>query len=319
MSDDAPKTICVVTPCFNEEENVQQMYEAVRDVFEGLDNDRYVHEHLFIDNCSTDHTVRILRKICKHDSRVKVIVNSRNFGFIRSPVHALTQSWGDATIIGACDFQDPPELIPEFIDKWEQGFKAVVGVKKTAQETGLLYVVRKAYYRVLGSLSETELVEDFTGYGLYDRKIMDALRTIDDPYPYFRGLISEIGFSRAEVPYEQGARTRGVTSTNFYKLYDVAMLGFTNHTKVPLRLATMLGFTLAFLSLLVAIGYFAYKLVLWDIFEVGMAPVVIGLFFFSSVQLTFIGLIGEYVAAVHTQVMNRPLVVERERINFDEP
>ena len=314
----APKNIFVLTPCFNEEENVQQLYEAVRDVFDGLDG-AYVHEHLFIDNGSTDKSVEILRKICMHDERVKVIANSRNFGFIRSPAHGMMQSTGDATISMSCDLQDPPELIPKFIRKWEQGYKVVVGIKKTSKESAPLFLLRKLYYRVLNRLSEMDLIEDFTGFGLYDRRVVDALREINDPYPYFRGLISEIGFARAEVIYEQPRRERGKTTTNFFNLYDLAMLGVTNHTKIPLRLATMLGFTLASLSLLVALVYLVYKLVLWDNFDVGMAPVVIGLFFFSSVQLAFIGLIGEYVSATHIQVLNRPLVVEKERINFHEP
>ena len=312
------KKLSVVTPCFNEQENVQQMYEAVRDAVAQLGDD-YDHEHLFIDNGSTDNTVVLLRKICKHDRRVKVIVNSRNFGIVRSPSYGLMQSSGDATIILACDFQDPPELIPRFVASWEEGFKVVVGVKTTSKESALLFFVRKLYYRTINRLSEMDLVENFTGFGLYDRQVMEIFREINDPYPYFRGLISDIGFARAEIEFEQPRRARGITKNRFFALYDMAMLGITNHTKVPLRLATMMGFVLAFLSLLVALAYFIYKLVLWDLFTVGMAPLVIGLFFFSSVQLIFIGIIGEYVSATHTQVLNRPLVVEQERINFDRP
>jgi glycosyltransferase involved in cell wall biosynthesis len=309
------KKISIVTPCYNEEENVRELYERVKNVMSSLD--QYSYEHIFIDNASKDKTIDILREIAGQDRNVKVIINARNFGHIRSPYHALLQSGGDAVISIVADLQDPPEMIGEFIGKWEKGYRIVVGVKEKSEESPLFFAVRKLYYSVIGRLSEINLIKNFTGFGLYDRKVIEILRQIDDPYPYFRGLICDIGFERAEIPYVQPVRRRGFTKNNFYTLYDIAILGITNHSKVPLRLATMSGFLLAFLSLLVACGYFIYKVIFWNSFTVGIAPLVIGLFFFGSVQLFFIGIIGEYIGSIHTQVLKRPLVVEKERINFD--
>ena len=309
------KRISVVTGCFNEEENIKELYEQVKAVF--IDLPQYEYEHIFIDNASKDRTVVILKEIAQNDHRVKIIVNTRNFGHIRSGYHALLQAKSDAVISIVADLQDPPTLIKAFIKKWEEGYKIVIGVKTQSEETPLFFAIRKAYYNLVGRLSEIELIKNFTGFGLYDQKVIETLRSIDDPYPYFRGLISDIGFERAVVEYVQPSRKRGFTKNNFYTLYDLAMLGITNHSKVPLRLATMTGFFLALISLLVALGYFGYKLIFWDNFQVGMAPLVIGLFFFSSVQLIFIGIIGEYIGAIHTQVLKRPLVIEKERINFD--
>ena len=311
----AKKKISIVTPCYNEEENIRDLYERVKKVMSSLEE--YSYEHIFIDNASTDRTVDLLRQIAGQDRNVKVIVNARNFGHIRSPYYALLQAQGDAVISIVADLQDPPEMIREFIGKWEAGYKIVVGVKGKSEESPLFFAVRKFYYNVIGRLSEINLIKNFTGFGLYDRKVIEILRQIDDPYPYFRGLICDIGFERAEIPYVQPVRRRGFTKNNFYTLYDIAILGITNHSKVPLRLATMAGFALAFLSLLVALGYFIYKLIFWNSFTVGIAPLVIGLFFFGSVQLFFIGIIGEYIGSIHTQVLKRPLVVEKERINFD--
>jgi glycosyltransferase involved in cell wall biosynthesis len=309
------KQISVVTGCFNEEENVKELYEQVTAVFDDLP--QYEYEHIFIDNASKDRTVTILKEIAQKDRRVKIIVNTRNFGHIRSPYHALMQAKGDAVISIVADLQDPPIMIKEFIKKWEEGYKIVIGVKTKSEESPFFFAIRKAYYNLVGRLSEVELIKNFTGFGLYDKKVIETLRGIEDPYPYFRGLICDIGFERATIEYVQPSRKRGFTKNNFYALYDMAMLGITNHSKVPLRLATMTGFIVALMSLLVALGYFAYKLVFWDNFQVGMAPLVIGLFFFSSVQLIFIGIIGEYIGAIHTQVLKRPLVIEKERINFD--
>lgn len=311
----AMKLISIVTPCFNEQENIQEIYERIRKAMSSLAG--YDYEHIFIDNASKDKTVEILRAIAAKDRNVKVIINTRNFGHIRSPQYALHQTKGDAVIHIVADLQDPPEMILDFIRKWEEGFKIVIGVKEKSEESPLSFAVRKVFYNLIGSLSEVPLIKNFTGFGLYDKKVIDILKQIDDPYPYFRGLICDIGFERAEIPYIQPARRRGFTKNNFYTLYDMAMLGITNHSKVPLRLATMTGFTVAMLSLLVASGYFVYKLIFWDKFSVGTAPLVIGLFFFSSVQLFFIGIIGEYIGAIHTQVLKRPLVIEKERINFD--
>jgi len=309
------KRISVVTGCFNEEENVNELYEQVKAVFVNLP--QYEYEHIFIDNASKDRTVVILKEIAHKDHRVKIIVNTRNFGHIRSPYHALMQATGDAVISIVADLQDPPTMIKEFINKWEEGYKIVIGVKTQSEESPLFFAIRRAYYTLVGRLSEVELINNFTGFGLYDQKVIETLRSIEDPYPYFRGLICDIGFQRAVIEYVQPSRKRGFTKNNFYDLYDLAMLGITNHSKVPLRLATMTGFIVAIISLVVALGYFGYKLVFWENFQVGMAPLVIGLFFFSSVQLIFIGIIGEYIGAIHTQVLKRPLVIEKERINFD--
>jgi glycosyltransferase involved in cell wall biosynthesis len=309
------KRISVVTGCFNEEENVKELYEQVKAVFQDLP--QYEYEHIFIDNASKDETVAILREIANHDHRVKIIVNTRNFGHIRSPHHALMQAKGNAVISIVADLQDPPIMIKEFIRKWEEGYKIVIGVKTQSEESPIFYAIRKGYYNLIGRLSEVELIKNFTGFGLYDQKVIETLRSIEDPYPYFRGLICDIGFERAVIEYKQPSRKRGFTKNNFYVLYDIAMLGITNHSKVPLRLATMTGFTVALFSLLVALGYFIYKLIFWNSFSVGIAPLVIGLFFFSSVQLFFIGIIGEYIGSIHTQVLKRPLVIEKERINFD--
>ena len=309
------KHISIVTACYNEEENVRELYERVKKVMSSFDE--YSYEHIFIDNSSKDRTVDILREIAGHDRNVKVIVNTRNFGQVRSGTHALLQARGDAVIHIVADLQDPPEMITDFIRKWEDGYKIVIGIKEESEESFIFFAIRKLYYNVIGKLSEIKLIKNFTGFGLYEQKVIEILRKIDDPYPYFRGLICDIGYERAEIPYIQPARRRGFTKNNFYTLYDVAMLGITNHSKIPLRLATMTGFFVAFLNLLVAIGYFVYKLLFWDSFSVGVAPLVIGLFFFGSVQLFFIGIIGEYIGSIHTQVLKRPLVIEKERINFE--
>ncbi len=309
------KLISIVNPCFNEEENVKELYERVRAVFACMPG--YEYEHIFIDNASKDNTVQILKDIAKEDKNVKIIVNTRNFGWIRSPNYALLQAKGEAVVLLASDLQDPPEMIKDFIEKWEEGYKVVIGVKNQSEESALFSIIRKTYYNLVGQLSEIELIKNFTGFGLYDQKVIETLRIIEDPYPYIRGLICDIGFERAVVEFVQPLRKRGFAKANFYALYDVAMLGITNHSKVPLRLAMMMGFIVALLSLMVAFGYFIYKLIFWYSFQIGMAPLVIGLFFFSAVQLLFIGIIGEYIGAIHTQVMKRPLVIEKERINFD--
>jgi glycosyltransferase involved in cell wall biosynthesis len=283
------KRLSIVSPCYNEEENVEELYRRVQQVMAGLPT--YDYEILFIDNCSTDGTVAILRRLAAADRRVKLILNTRNFGHIRSPFHGLLQAHGDAVISIASDLQDPPELIPQFVRQWEQGYKVVMGVKTQSQENAIFYALRTLYYRTLRRLSEVELVEHFTGFGLYDRQVVDLLRRIDDPYPYFRGLVADLGFESAKIAYLQPARKRGITKNNFYTLYDMAMLGLTNHSKVPLRLATMIGFFCAFVSFLVGLVYFVYKLLHWDSFSVGLAPVVVGLFFFGSVQLFVLGII----------------------------
>ncbi|MBA2271758.1 MAG: glycosyltransferase family 2 protein [Chthoniobacterales bacterium] len=308
------KLISIVSGCFNEEHNVAELCTQIDAVFQELPG--YDYEVILIDNSSTDNTVEVLREIGSRDHRIKVIVNSRNFGVLRSGSHALMQAYGDAVIAMASDLQDPPQLIREFIAKWEEGYKIVLAIKTHSEESRLVYLLRTIYYQTVKKLADIELVAHTTGFGLYDRKVIDVFRQLNDPYPYFRGLISEIGFEIAKIPFTQPTRKRGISKSNFYNLYDVAMLGFTSHSKVPLRLAAMLGFAMSLLSLLAAIGYFIYKLIYWESFPVGQAPIVIGLFLFSSVQLFFIGVVGEYIGAIHTQVLKRPLVVEKERINF---
>ncbi len=309
------KLISVVSGCYNEEQNVRECYEQVKKVFQEIG--RYRYEHIFIDNASKDGTVDILRQIAHGDKNVKVIVNARNFGHIRSAYHAMLHARGDAVISLVSDLQDPPDLIKEFIKKWEAGFLVVVAIKADSDESPVFFAVRKLYYEMVSRLAEIEVTKNATGFGLYDRRFMDVLRELDDPYPYFRGLISEIGFPIAQIPYHQPVRRRGISSNNFYRLYDIAMLGITNHTKIPLRLATMVGFALSFLSLGVAMIYLIFKLLYWNEFTLGLAPLVIGLFFFGSVQLFFIGILGEYIGAIYTQVQKRPHVIEMERINFE--
>jgi glycosyltransferase involved in cell wall biosynthesis len=309
--------ISIVTPCYNEQENVAEVHRRVREIMGAIEGVDY--EHIFIDNASTDATVSILREIAAGDPRTRLIINARNFGSLRSPYHAILQAHGDAVILLVADLQDPPELLTEFVARWKTGAKLVVGVKSGSQESPAMFAVRRAYYGLLARIGEHALLRNFSGFGLYDRQIVDALRRMQDPSPYLRGLISEIGFAPSVVEYVQTARRRGITSNNFYSLYDIAMLGITSHSKVPLRLATMGGFVLSLISLLIALGYLLLKLAFWDRFSLGLAPILIGLFFFSSVQLFFIGLLGEYIATIHTRVMNRPLVVEQERVNFPEP
>ena len=307
------KLISIVTPCYNEEENIDELYQRIAAV---MTSQPYDYEHICIDNASTDGTVRKIKEIAAHDKRVKLIVNARNFGHIKSPYYAILQSSGDACILIASDLQDPPEMIAEFIKKWEEGFKTVLAVKPESEESSIMFFVRKTYYRLISRISETPLVQNATGAGLFDRVVVDILRNLHDSYPYFRGLLCEIGFPIAKVPFKQPRRQRGITKNNFYTLYDIAMLGITNHSKIPLRLMAMGGFLLSILSLLVALGFFVAKLVFWNSFQLGFAPMLIGIFFFGAIQTFFIGVLGEYIASIHTQVRNMPLVVEIERVNF---
>jgi polyisoprenyl-phosphate glycosyltransferase len=308
------KHITVLTPCFNEQENIRILHERIRKACALCTGITF--DHLFIDNASTDQTVAELRLIAAEDSRVRVIINNRNFGHVRSPYHGLLQATGDAVIVMASDLQDPPELIPEFIKKWREGHEVVVGQKVNSAEPSILFAGRRLYYRLLKRVADVDLLENVTGFGLYSRKVIEDLRALDEPYPYLRGLVSELGYNIARVPYEQPRRQRGITKNNFYTLYDLAMLGITSHSKVPLRLATMLGFGMSALSFGVGLAYLVYKLIYWNRFALGVAPLVIGLFFFASVQLFFIGIIGEYIGTIHTRVNRRPHVLERERINF---
>jgi glycosyltransferase involved in cell wall biosynthesis len=308
------KLISIVTPCYNEEDNIDELCQRIVNVMGALP---YDYEHICIDNCSTDSTVRKIKEKAANDRRIKLIVNARNFGTIRSPHYGILQSKGDACVLIASDLQDPPEMIAEFIKKWEQGYKTVLAVKPESEESPIMFGLRKVYYHFISRISEVPLVKNATGAGLFDRTIVDILRGIHDPYPYFRGLLCEIGFPIATVPFKQPRRQRGITKNNFYTLYDFAMLGITNHSKIPLRLMAMSGFLLAFLSLMVAIFFLVAKLVYWDSFQLGMAPILIGIFFFGAMQAFFIGVLGEYIGSIHTQVRNMPLVVEMERVNFD--
>jgi glycosyltransferase involved in cell wall biosynthesis len=308
------KRISILTPCFNEADNVEDLHAQIVQVMSELPG--YEFEHIYIDNASTDGTVPILRRLAAADSRVKVILNARNFGHIRSPFYGILQAHGDAVICMSSDLQDPPSLIKEFVRKWEEGYKAVMGVKTRSEETRLLFMMRKLYYRLLGKLSDVRLVENFTGFALYDQEVVQILRKIDDPYPYIRGLIADIGFEAAKVEFLQPTRKRGITKNNLYTLYDMAMLGFVYNTRKPLRLATIVGVFTAAASLLAGLFYFVYKLIYWHSFEVGLAPLVVGIFFFGGIQLIFLGIVAEYVGAIYTQVLHRPLVIEKERINF---
>jgi glycosyltransferase involved in cell wall biosynthesis len=311
------KKISIVTPCYNEEPNVEEVYKRVKAQMDMLKG-QYSYEHIFIDNASTDHTVDILRKLAENDKNVKVIMNAMNFGHIRSPFYGLCQATGHAAMLMVADLQDPPELIPQFIAQWEQGRKVVIGVKNKSRENPLMYGLRSMFYKAIKAMSETRQIENFTGFGLYDRSFIQLLRSIDDPYPYMRGLVAEYGGDLGEVYFTQPKRLHGKTHNNFYTLYDMAMLGFVNHSKIPLRMASFIGFTVGALSLLVAVAYLIYKLCYWDEFQLGAAPLVIGLFFFAAIQLFFLGIVGEYVGSILTQVRRRPLVIEKGRINFEE-
>lgn len=312
---DTARTISIMTPCYNEEENVEELYERVRAVIVKLG--RYKYEHIFIDNNSRDQTVTVLKRIASRDRNVKIIVNARNFGHIRSPYHAFLQASGDAVIGIAADLQDPPEMIEHMVTKWEEGYSMVLCLKTTSRENPLMFWIRTQYYRLVQHLSEIDTFENFTGYGLYDRKVVEAVRSFPDAYPYFRGMIAEIALPYCTLQFDQPRRIRGITKNNFYTLYDMAMLGITNLSKVPLRAVTFLGFACGLLSVFVAFGYLIYKLLFWRHFELGMAPLVIGLFFLGSVQLVSMGILGEYIGAIHTQVLKRPYVIERERVNFE--
>jgi polyisoprenyl-phosphate glycosyltransferase len=309
------KLITIVSPCFNEELNVRELYRRLKAVAAQLPE--YDFAWLFIDNASRDNTVGVLREMAAEDPAVKVIVNARNFGHLRSPMHGFLQAPGDAVGFIASDLQDPPELIVAMVREWEKGIPIVAAVKNSSDESGVMYAIRTAYYRLVARLTNVEVIEHYTGFGLYDRSVVEKLRDgFHDPYPYFRGMIAELGLPHAEVFFNQAQRKRGITKNNFYTLYDIAMLGITNLSKVPLRLVAFCGFVCALLSFLAGIFYFVYKLVFWTSFTVGVAPLVLGLFFMGSVQMIALGIIGEYIGSIHTMAQNRPLVTEKERINL---
>ncbi|MHB8741985.1 MAG: glycosyltransferase family 2 protein [Sulfuricaulis sp.] len=309
------RLLSVISPCYNEEGNVEELYQRVSKVLSQYT--LYEFEYLFIDNASTDGTVDILKKIAANDKRIKIIVNTRNFGHIRSPYWGLIQTRGDATIYLASDLQDPPELIPEFIRYWEEGYKLVMATKPVSKGAAWIHALRKTYYRFLDGISDISMVADSTGFGLYDREVLDYVRKIEDPYPYLRGLICELGYEIKTIPFTQPRRLRGISKNNFYTLYDIAMLGIVSHSKVPIRIAAFTGFAMGILSLLAAIVFLILKLLFWSSFPLGIAPIVIGMFFMFGILMLFIGILGEYIGAIHTYVQKRPTVVEKERINFD--
>jgi glycosyltransferase involved in cell wall biosynthesis len=308
------KLLSIVTPCFNEEENVEELYRRIKAMISNENN--YDFEIIFIDNASQDETVSKVKSLASADPTVKLIVNTRNFGHIRSPYHGLVQSRGVATIYLASDLQDPPELIPQFIRAWEEGYKLVMAIKPISKGNALVHSLRRSYYRLLDGISDISLLSDSTGFGLYDKEVLDHLREIDDPYPYLRGLICELGYKIKAIPFEQPRRLRGISKNNLYTLYDIAMLGIVSHSKVPIRIAAFFGFVIGSLSVFAALVYLVLKLTFWDEFPFGLAPIMIAVFFLFGVQLLFVGIIGEYIGSIHTYVQRRPTVVEKERINF---
>jgi glycosyltransferase involved in cell wall biosynthesis len=310
------KTISVVIPTYNEDGNIIKGYERVKKVF--LDLPNYKYEILFIDNCSTDSTKAILRKISKEDSRVKCIFNAKNFGWTRSSYYGIINATGDCTVLLAADMQEPPEKIIEFVNEWEKGIKIVIGIKNKSKENRFKYFLRNCYYKFIGSIAETEHIKQFMGFGLYDKEFIDVLRELDDPIPYLRGIVAELGFTRKEIKYTQEKRVEGKTHFSFFKTYDLAMLGITSSTKVLMRLATLLGFGIALVSFVVAIITLILKLFNVIDYPTGIAAISVGVFFFGAVQLFFIGLLGEYVMNINTRVIHRPLVIVEERLNFDE-
>jgi len=313
------KKISIVSSAFNEQDNVAVLCESVKNEMAKW-TDKYDYEQIILDNGSTDNTLAELRRLAAQDKHIKIIVNARNFGHIRSPHYGMLQADGDAVIYMASDLQDPPALISDFIRAWEKGFLVVLGQKKQTVENKLFAAVRKTYYWLLNLVNDSgaELAADCTGFGLFDKQVMDEIRRLKDPYPYMRGLVCELGYAKTLVPFEQPARKTGITKNNFYTLYDNAMIGFTNHSKVPLRLAALGGFVLGLISFCLACIYLVLKLCFWTQFPMGTAPILLAVLFFASVQLIFLGILGEYVGAILTQVLHRPLVIEKERINFDK-
>lgn len=308
------KLISIISPCYNEEANIEELYGRVKAVIDS--NQKYDFEYIFIDNASTDRTVDKLKELITFDKRIKVIVNTRNFGHIRSPYWGLIQTRGDASIYLASDLQDPPEMIPKFLEAWESGYRVALAIKPTSQSNKLMHHLRRSYYRVLDAISDVKITKDSTGFGIYDKSVVNSLREIQDPYPFLRGLINELGYEIKEIVFEQPRRLRGISKNNIYSLYDIAMLGVISHSLVPIRLAAVFGFLLSGFSFLVALIFLIYKLMFWDNFAVGIAPIIIGMFFMFGVLLSFIGLLGEYIGVILTYVQKRPIVVESERINF---
>ena len=311
------KTISIMVPTYNEEENVMLMYQALKDTFK-KDLPNYQYEILFIDNKSKDNTRNLIRKICEKDKNVKAIFNAQNFGQFNSPYFGLINTTGDCTISVAADFQDPVEIIPKFVKEWENGYKIVIGIKNKSKESKLVYLLRSIYYKLIKKFSEVEQIEHFTGFGLYDKAFINVLKELDDPEPYLRGIVSELGFERKEIPFTQPKRERGKSSNNWYRLYDGAMLGITSYTKIGLRAATIIGFMVSFVSFIIAIVYLILKLCNWNNFQAGIAPLIIGVFLLGGLQIFFIGFLGEYILKINQRVMHRPLVVVEEKLNFEK-
>lgn len=312
------KTISVVIPVYNEEENVYIAYERIRNLFED-ELTQYSYEIVFIDNYSTDDTRHLVSEICKKDRNVKAIFNAKNFGFIRSTFYGLLQTCGDCTVLIFVDMQDPPEVICDFVREWENGYKIVVGIKNKSKENHLMYFFRSVYYKLIKSMADIEHIEHFTGFGLYDKEFIQILNDLDDPMPYLRGIVAELGFQRKDIFYEQHKRERGKSSFNFLKLYDLAMLGITSYTKVIMRIATILGFVFSAVSLIIALVTIVLKLFFWGSYPMGTAAILTGVFLIGSVQVFFIGFLGEYILNINTRIMKRPLVIEEKRINFEDP
>ncbi len=312
------KKVSILIPCYNEEDNVIPMSEAIVNLFT-TQLTQYDYELVFIDNDSKDTTRPKLRKICEKNPHIKAIFNAKNFGQFNSPYYGILQTTGDCTISMVCDFQDPIELIPRYLEEWEKGYKIVIGIKTSSKENKLVYGLRTLYYKIIKKFSDVEQIEHFTGSGLYDKEFVQVLRDLKDPTPFLRGIVAELGYKRKEIPYEQPKRRAGKTNNNFFTLYDAAMLSITSYTKVGLRACTFLGMICGIISALIGLIYLILKLLFWNRFAAGMAPILIGMFFLGSLQLFFIGFIGEYISSINRRVMNRPLVVEEERINFDKP
>lgn len=311
------KVISILVPTYNEEENVEPLSTAI---IQEMENSlpQYDYEIVFIDNDSKDNTRMILRTLCGKNSKIRAIFNAKNFGQFNSPYYGLLQTSGDCTILMCADFQDPIDMIPQFVHEWEQGNKIVIGIKSKSKENKIMYFLRSCYYKLIKKMSSVEQIEHFTGFGLYDREFIEVLRGLDDPTPFLRGIVAELGYKRKDIEYQQEKRRAGKTHNNWYSLYDAAMLSFTSYTKVGMRIATIMGFVLSGLSILVALVYLIMKLIFWDRFVAGMTPILLGIFIFGSVQLFFIGLLGEYIMNINSRVTRRPLVIEEERINFEE-
>ena len=310
------KKISILIPCYNEEENIVPISQAVIETME-RDLPEYAFELVFIDNDSTDNTRPLIRKLCEKDKRVKAIFNARNFGQFNSPYYGMLQVTGDCVVEMVADFQDPVDMIPKYVREWEKGYKIVIGIKTSSKENKVMYWLRSCYYRTIKRLSDVEQIEHFTGSGLYDREFIEVLRNLNDPTPFLRGIVAELGYKRKEIPYEQPKRRAGKTHNNFYRLYDAAMLSVTSYTKAGLRLATFFGFFCSLASMCIALIYLVMKLIWWNRFPAGMAPMLIGMLFLGSVQIFFIGLLGEYIMSINQRVMKRPLVIEEERLNFE--